>query len=210
MTKPSTQITPAPRATRATATPRNTRGGFALDIKQYKPDMKQSMTNRVAHYLDWSAAHYPKQFTAYNIVLKAIHGYAKTPRLDSDEVEGLRRAMSRVKLILFREYGRELVSQPGVGVRATTDDADTLLVALPKKVMRVRSAQKAMAETASIIDPSKVPDTAEMKPWKAWFTRSVKDAIKTLTSPEFQQKLLPPSAAEAEAEATRVPKAEKK
>lgn len=171
---------------------RSTRKNHGLDIAKYTPDTKLSLTQRVAHYLDWAAGEFPKQFTNYNIVLKAIMGYARTPTLGSEEVESLRRNIGRVKQIMVKQYGREVVSAPGLGIRATVDDADTLTTALPRKITRLHSAQRAASATAELIDVSKVPDTAEMKPWKRWFSQDVKSALKTLTSPEMERKLLPP------------------
>ncbi len=169
------------------------RNSGAITISGYQHDAKMSTPHRAAHYLDWAAQHYPKQYTPYNVLLKAIQGFSRMPQLKSAEVEQLRGCMQRVKYVLLTRYGREMDAQPGIGVRATVDSADALTVALPKKMRRLRSAKNAVIQTTDLIDPSTLPNTAEMKPWKEWFNRSVKDVRKMLSSAEFEQKLLPPS-----------------
>lgn len=167
-----------------------------LDITLYEKDANyqdMSLAHRAAHCLDWAAQHYQKQYIPYNVLLKGIQGYSRLPLLNSDEVMTLKRAMSRVRNILGDIYGRELDSQPGIGVRATTDDADALTIALPKKMSRFRSAKNALQQTVNRIDPTQIPDTAEMRPWKQWFNRSVKDVLKTIGTSEFESKLLPPA-----------------
>lgn len=163
-------------------TARKKKNSGALDISGYQHNPKLSITQRAAHYLDWSAREYPKQFTPYNLLVKAIMGFGTTPRLDSDAVNSLRSNMQRVKHYLVGTYGRELVSEPGVGVRATTDDADLLTTSLPVRLRRLQGAQKAVANTASLIDPTKIPDTPEMLKWKKWFKGDVKAALQTINA----------------------------
>jgi hypothetical protein len=164
-----------------------------LDIRSYKPDMKMSLPQRAAHYLDWAAASYPGSYTPYNMLLKAIQGYAKTPRVDSDEVERLRRSLNgSVKGILRKQYTREVVTQPGYGIRATSDDLDMVKNSLTKKMVRLRGARNSVAQTVGMVDPANIPQTAEGKLWKDWYSRSAKDVVRQLTSPEFEKKLALP------------------
>jgi len=165
----------------------------ALDIRGFKPDYKQALTTRAAHFLHWAAINYPRQYTPYNVLVKAVQGYSKMPQLKSEEVERMRAGMTRVREILRTRFQRELDSVPGIGVRATVDSADTLTVSLPKRMRRLESAKKAVTQTVSLIDTASIPDTAEMKPWKAWLNKDVGEVMKAITSPDFEKKLLPPA-----------------
>lgn len=175
---------------------RSRRGGRtltdAVNAGDYVAETKLRIPDRVAHFLDWAAAHYPKSYAPYNYVLKAVMGYEKTPRLDSDDVDRLRQGLTRVRVLLQEKYGREMDTQPGVGVRATVDDADTLTVALPKKIRRLQAAKVAVSKTAALIDPARLPSTAELAPWKRWFTTDVRTIMKTLDTPDFAKRMLPP------------------
>lgn len=169
-------------------------GGYrSLDVSEYDPDVSMALTARAAHCLDWAALAFPKQYVPYTHLLKAIMGYRRTPVEDNQEVLMLRRNMTRVREILLKKYGRVLDSQPGLGVRATVDDADTLTVALPKKMARFRAAKVGLATTVNLIDPAKVPNTPEYAPWKAWLNRSVKEVMRQISDPTFESKLLPPA-----------------
>lgn len=164
-----------------------------LDIAGFPLDSDMTTPERVAAYLDWAAKEYPGQFTAYNVLYKAIQGQKATPQLRSQVVEDLRRKMQGVKRVLETKYNRVLVSQTAIGVRATVDSADTLTAALPKRMKRLQSAKNAVVRATDMIDPTKIPNTAEYRPWREWLNRDVKDVRRLLTDGDFDQKLLPPS-----------------
>lgn len=167
----------------------------ALDVKQFQVDPGDAKSRRITSFLLWAAQKHPYEWLPYNVVVQAINGYRRLPRMDSEEVELVKNCMTGVRAQL-QEHARELVSQPGIGIRATVDDADTLKVALPTKVKRFNAAKRAVITTASIIDPSAIPDTPENKPWLKWLKTSVKGVIRELESPAFNDKLLPPSSEE--------------
>ncbi len=165
-----------------------------LDIRGFKLDIKLSMPQRAAAYLDWAATTYPDAYTPYNMMLKAITGQAKTPRVNDPEVERLRSTLrASVRKIMQRQYNREVVSQPGYGVRATSTDLDLVRTSLTRKINRLRGAKNAVALTVGMVDPANIPNTPEAKPWKDWFSRSAKDIVRQLNSPEFEKKMLPPA-----------------
>ncbi len=162
-------------------------------LKDYRPDDEvSSVAARVAHFLDWAAKIGPGQYIPYNIATKTVLRLPRNPQLNSKEVETLRSRMSEVRKILQRQYGRDLDSQVGIGVRATYDDADTLTVSLPKKMRRFNAAKKSLSDTAALIDEKNVPNTPELKQWKAWLRNSVSDVLRLVGSADFEQKCLPP------------------
>lgn len=159
----------------------------------YEPDKKASIAHRIAHFLDASAQEYPSQYAAYSLVAKAVLMLGRMPRQDSKEAGMVRRSMARVRQILQKDYRRELDTQVGIGVRATTDSADTLQTSMPKRMRRLESARVAVVQTAQLIDVSTLPNTPALAPWKKWMQKDVKEVLSLLTAPEFEQKLLPPA-----------------
>lgn len=155
-------------------------------------DPKLPKSHRIAHYLNWAADNIPYVFTQFNELLKRVEGRGRMPRLDSEDVNLLRRNVGSCKNILLQLYEREFISQPGVGVRASVDDTDRLKTVLPKRMNRFNAARKAAIQTASSIDLNNIPDTPLLKPYKDWMKRSVRDVIKDLSDPTFEKKLLPP------------------
>lgn len=178
-----------------------------LDVLKYRPFLaqesytKMSPPQRAAHYLDWAATNYPKQYTQYTHLVKAIYGYGRMPRVDSQEVVSLRHAMSRIRQILIEKFGRQLDTKPGLGVRATVDSLDVARNTMPREIMKVRRAQAAAARTYSLINKNAIPKTPETEHILEWLNKDVRDVMKTLNSPEFQARLSLPQPAEAKKKA---------
>ena len=160
---------------------------------KYEIELKMSHGQRAAHFLDWKAQHNPGEFVPYNELLKNITGVARMPQLKSQEVEHLRKNAHAIRKNLFEKYNREMISMPGVGIRASIDDADVLKNVVPRKAGRLQSARLGFVKTVSNIDQKNIPDTPELRPLKGWLVREVKDLVKQIGSPEFERKLLPPS-----------------
>jgi len=171
---------------------RKVNGRKELSIAAYQTETKMTITNRAAHYLDWAARNYPQHYTQYNVLLKAIMGYDRMPSLSSKEVERLRNGLGRIRVALSTKYNRELVTQAGIGIRATINDADTLRNILPKKSRRLQSARTSFLGTVKNIDAASIPNTPEMLRLKEWLNRGVKEVVRQIGSKEFEQKLLPP------------------
>lgn len=164
---------------------------------KYEIPLKLSNTQRAAHFLDFYATKNPGSFIAFNELLKAITGVGRTPQLKSQEVEHLRKSTTSIRRRLFEVHGREMISLPGVGVRASIGDADVLQNVMPKKSVRLQSARASFVKTAAGIDAAKIPNTPELAPLKAWFGHQIRDVMKQISSPDFERKLLPPGAGEA-------------
>lgn len=161
------------------------------DISTYEFEKEMSQTKRIAHFLDWAAVNMPKEFLQYNVVLKAINGYKHLPRLETKEVEFVRTAISRVRKVLLADYKRGTVTMPGVGVRATVDDADMVVHDVAKKGQRVTSAMNAFTASVNVVNVANIPKTAEMAPYQKYI-RQAKEVVGLFGSQEFLQKLLPP------------------
>jgi hypothetical protein len=168
------------------------RKGKELDFSEYTIDPKWSKAYRVANALDFAATHYPKRAVSYPLLVKAIFGYAKMPKAQSKDVEGVKSCLQRARTILNEKYHRALISVPGFGVRASVDSTDALEQDLPKKAKRLNQARKQFIVGANLIDEKKIPAN---HPMKKWFSTSIHDVRRQIGSLQFEQKLLPPSAA---------------
>lgn len=164
-----------------------------MNYDRYVSPTKAGLSARLAHFLDWAAKNAPGQYIAYNVLTKTVHKLDRLPNMESDLVRTVRGNMTSTRAKLVKLYSRDLDSLPGIGVRATCDDADTLSVSLPKKMRRFTAAKRSLKSTVDLIDPRKIPNTPEMKPLKEWLNRSVSEVMKLISSPDFEQKCLPPS-----------------
>ena len=61
------------------------------------------------------ARKHPGEFIQYNVLYKCILGISRTPRLDSEDVERMRKGLCRSKDILRNEYARGMVRRRSVG-----------------------------------------------------------------------------------------------
>lgn len=164
-------------------------------FSSYVRDDSLSIPQRVAHFLDWAAANKPSEFVPYNVVVQQILGTKQLPRLAGEEVQRVRRASAAVRSALITKYDREMVSLPGVGVRATFDDADRLANVAPRKARRLVAARRGFMVTANAINLDNVPNTPEYAGLKSWMRQDVQSVLKMIGSSSFEQKLLPPSTA---------------
>lgn len=156
-----------------------------------------TMPQRVAFFINWAAQHYPNEFVPHQFIYRACTGLKRTPHQTSPDTVRIKNMMGRVRLILQKDYARDLCSQPFAGVRATVDDADALQSTLPRRMRRLRAAREAVTRTAELIDPKKLPNTPQMTPWKRWFSTSVQDVLGLLNSDNFTRGLLPPATPDA-------------
>ena len=126
---------------------RRTSSRGVLDFKGYDYVAAQSKPQRTAHALYWAREKFPMQLVAVNVLCKAINGYKQMPRLGTKEVEDLRNTLGRVRKILHETYGCGLHVVPGLGIRATVDDADQLKMLSSPDFLRKLEAPKSEDES---------------------------------------------------------------
>lgn len=163
-----------------------------LDLKSYQLKQEQSLTRRAAHFLDWLARKHPGEFVQYNVLYKCIMGFARTPRLDSEDVERLRKNLGRGKDILRKDYSRGMVRRRSVGVRATYSDEDRATNELPNQVSRLAGAKRAVQDTVDAIDPRKINDSKI----RSWLKRDIGGVLRAMNQADFDIKALPPATKE--------------
>lgn len=156
-------------------------------IASYPREDKLSMPKRIAHCLDWCAREFPNQIVPFQMLLKAVMGYERTPKSDSKEIDQLRKRWTVVRKILIKDYSRDLHVERGMGARATDGSEDVARHTLGIKVRRFNGAKKSVEQTLAIIDSKNIKDKS-LRSWVDGLT----PAFKALSAPDFEKKLLPP------------------
>ena len=173
---------------------RRKKTGHGLDIlgrisSDYEAPMSEKLPARAAHFLNWCAGEFPGVPIAWNIVVKAIMGYARTPALDGVETAAMAGRASAIRAKLMERFGRGLVNARGQGVRATIDDDDLAGTQLRANVRRLASAKASTARTRDLID-TKAMKNRELR---EWVDGGVTKALASLDAVERLNKLLPPA-----------------
>lgn len=163
------------------------------NIEDFQLDTAISKPQRIAAFLDWWATEHPFDFAGYHEITKAIEGYKRLPRMDTDEVATTRGLVGRSSKILQEKYKRALVCQRGLGARATVDAADTIRHKAIDRTKKVERDIVALSKLDEIIDLKTIPDTEANRPLKQWYQRDVRGILKQVASPEFLARMLPPA-----------------
>ncbi len=176
---------------------RKQKNTFSISDFHVDPEMRRPA--RIAAFLHWYAQHQPYVWAGYNEVLQATNGLGYKPRLSNDEVRVIKGAMHRAGQILMETYGRAVISNRGLGIRATVDAADTVRHVATKRAKRAERAIVSLAQVDEIVDVSAIPNTPENKALKQWYQRDVRGILKQVSDAEFLTKMLPPAPPEATA-----------
>jgi hypothetical protein len=94
-------------------------GYEGLDRAPFESDKK-------VHFLDYMAKAVPYEYVPYPHYLKAVRDLGRLPSSTSLDVIKLQQCVSNIREKLFKRFGRDLLVQAGVGVRATVDEDDRL------------------------------------------------------------------------------------
>lgn len=164
-----------------------TRKAKTVAFTTYRPDQKQQIVERAAHALDWAATRFPGQVVPYNLLLKGVMGYAKMPRLQSNEVDQLRKRTSRIRKLLEKVYGRALITVTGVGVRASVDSEDAIRNAVKPAGQRLERAAQLFKQRMGLVNPAEVKDK-ELQSW----LRGAKAHVKQIDGGMFSNLAKPP------------------
>ena len=83
-----------------------------------------SLTARAASLLNHAAEKCPGAYLTWPYVTKLVLGVQRMPRVGGSDVVTMTRRAAGIRLVLQRDYGRDLVSVLGIGIRATADPED--------------------------------------------------------------------------------------
>lgn len=172
--------------------PRARSGGRAnvgVDVQYFIDhvlDTKLTIPARVAQALDYGAKTAPGAIIAYNVLLQMVMGFAKQPRLGTEEVLRLRSKMTAATKILNEKYGRGKHAIPGVGVRATFSADDRSQTSFVKKKSLANSAMRAFVKETEAIDVKELSKGET----RDWFINNQKNLLDK--SNDLIKRLLPP------------------
>lgn len=161
-------------------------------VIDYEPLPGMSLTQRIAHFLDWAAKNLRYQYFPAQEILKAINKYKTTPRAASKETESVKACMTRARELLRKEYKRGYVCQRGIGYRATVNDEDKTRFDLTDRTKRLASAKINVDNSLEMIDTRRITSSTQEGRKLRNFVQNVKQ-ISKLISDDRIQKLLPPA-----------------
>lgn len=122
-------------------------------IKSYKVPEGVSDPERAADFLHEFSKNYPGDFINRRNLLKIACNLVAVPVEGSDKLKRLGYIIGRADKILEKKYKKRIVSDRVEGYRATNSDTDLETTRYRKDLQRVASAQRAAANTASLINP---------------------------------------------------------
>lgn len=155
-------------------------------LSHYERVDEERIPQRVARFLDFAARVVPGVPIAWNIVLKHIMGYARTPQPDNQEAIRLMDKAGAARKHLMATYGRGLVNARGQGVRATVDGDDMANTQFRNNMSRLVSAKRSADNTRALIDTKTMKD----RTLKA-YVEGATPALKSLDALARLDKLLP-------------------
>ena len=110
----------------------------------------------------------------------------------------IRNNISTARRIMRRDYKRDIVGVPGVGVRATVDELDIVQTAAVRDAKTVDRAARKFSDTVDLVNTEEFKllvaqsdNPSEFKELTEWWVRDVQSAIKKLRSSIKNNKLLP-------------------
>lgn len=160
----------------------------------YKAPDNMDGPERAAHFLDWAAKSFPNRPVPAEHIVRVALLQPRLPKVDSTDVESFRNAkMTRVRMLLQREYKRALVYHPGAGWRASTDSEDIVVNDLEKRRKRVQSSIKAFRTSRDLVKLGELKD----KTIRTRF-QQLDDALTQLEAPKIQLRLAAPTDEEKE------------
>ena len=172
-----------------------------LQLNRYVPKAK-SISGRIAELLHWAFENYPGEIITNEEITQAIFTLGKLPISTSQQVVNVRGRMSDARQTLRKKYNQDLISEPGVGARASTGSVDVLTLSMPKATANYERAANKLQETANLISNKEVTEAIaeladpqekeELLGLQAWYQELVQKVVKRVTQPQFQRLLPPP------------------
>jgi hypothetical protein len=152
---------------------------------EFIPEDGVSVALKIAQMLDWAAIQAPGTIVTYPQIAKVIMSLGRMPRQDAKEVDMVRSRVSSARQKLIEEYERDLVSEPGIGCRATFSDADAISNCVTKRTRRLLLAKNRLVESINILSQegmiaakSDIPQLVE------WLNEELKPLLKSFDRPK--------------------------
>lgn len=172
-----------------------------LQINQFKPEDK-SIRGRVTEFLLWCAERYPRCTITYEEITQAIFGLGRVPDPRSKNVKSVRGQMSSAGKLLLGQHAKTLITERGVGARASVDESDKARESLPGSVKNYQQAADKLKKVAESIDQLELSREIkalvdpqlrqELSDVAEWHRELINKVIKNLNRPSTVKALLPP------------------
>jgi hypothetical protein len=160
--------------------------------------IKNTLSGQVCEFLHHMAVEFPHETILYEEIVQALDGLRSRPKPGNPRIKQIRNIISNARVVMRRDYNRDIVGVPGVGVRATVDDLDMVQTAAIRDAQRVDRAARKFDETVSMVNTEEFkllaehsPDPTAFKELTEWFCNDVKSAVKHLRASVKDRKLLP-------------------
>ena len=172
----------------------------ALRLSEFRTD-ERYVSRRLAVLLDWVARTYPKQVLSYEEAAFAVFGLGSVPSMTSPQVKGVKSAIGSARKYLQNNMTRDIITIRGVGLRATSDSADTLQTSVARAaITHARTGEKLKTAVSLVSNTemrqliSEAPDDLrdELEITHKWFTEGLAKYVKRIDSDKVRA-LLPPA-----------------
>jgi hypothetical protein len=172
----------------------------ALRITSFSPAEK-SISGRVCEFLHWASLKYPKSIITYEEITQAVFMLGKKPSTGSKAVKSVTSAISRSRKVMKPKYKQDILTEKGVGARATVDELDVLSTSILRDTETHRRSAAKLKSTVDLINEKKLDRLIAQAPkevrdeimiTRAWYTESLGKYIKMLEKPSSAKALLPP------------------
>jgi hypothetical protein len=191
-------------AKKATKTPTEQRRARVLRARKSKLKLtgwqstKNTLSGQICEFLHHMAVEFPHETILYEEIVQALDGLRSRPKVGNPRIKQIRNLISNARLVMRRDYKRDIVGVPGVGVRATVDDLDMVQTAAIRDAQRVDRAARKFDETVSMVNTEEFKLLAEhssdpdaFRELTEWWCNDVKNAVKHLKASIKDSKLLP-------------------
>lgn len=173
-----------------------------LKITSFKTE-ETAISRRVLAFLLWARLQHPEQVMTYEEIAQAVYGFGRLPAAQSAAVKTVKSSLYSVGKTLQKNHGLTLITERGVGARASTDNVDKMMKSLPVVAQRLSTArdnyvtvvhqidclglEQELAEMSG--DPKRAKEAAELF---AWFQSDVVKLVGVLDRPSTVKGLIPP------------------
>lgn len=172
-----------------------------LQLRSFQPREK-SIRGRTAEFLFWAKGKYPYQLITYEEITQAIFSLGSVPNNKSPHVKSVRGQMSSVGKRLLELFKVSLITERGVGARASVDDKDVLEHSVTKEAERTSLAAAKLKKVSDLVSPERLASLLDELPvgqekedflhLSTWFRDDLLKLIKKLEQPKQKAALLPP------------------
>ena len=168
-----------------------------LKLKKWE-GTKGSLSGQICEFLHHMAVEFPHEYILYEEIVQALDGLANRPASNNARVIQIRNNVSTARRIMRRDYKRDIVGVPGVGVRATVDDLDIVQTAAIRDAKTVDRAARKLSDTCDMVNTEKFKilvaqseDPKALMELSQWWVNDMTRALKKLRSSIRDNKLLP-------------------